>query len=47
MLTEEPHQLLRYLIDEQAEKDITPSFDEMREAIGLASKSGIHRLVSA
>ena len=47
MLTEKQHQLLSYLIYYQAEKDITPSFDEMRAAIGLASKSGIHRLVSA
>ena len=47
MLTEKQHQLLSYLSDYQAEKDITPSFDEMRAAIGLASKSGIHRLVSA
>ncbi len=47
MLTGKQHQLLIYLIDYQAEKDITPSFDEMRAAIGLASKSGIHRLVSA
>ena len=47
MLTEKQHQLLSYLIDYQTEKDITPSFDEMRAAIGLASKSGIHRLVSA
>ena len=47
MLTGKQHELLSYLIDYQAEKDITPSFDEMRAAIGLASKSGIHRLVSA
>ena len=47
MLTRKQHQLLTYLIDYQAEKVITPSFDEMRAAIGLASKSGIHRLVSA
>ena len=47
MLTGKQHQLLSYLIDYQADKDITPSFDEMRAAIGLASKSGIHRLVSA
>ena len=47
MLTRKQHQLLSYLIDYQAKKDITPSFDEMRAAIGLASKSGIHRLVSA
>ena len=47
MLTGKQHQLLSYLIKYQAENDITPSFDEMRAAIGLASKSGIHRLVSA
>ena len=29
-----------------AEHDVPPSFDEMRDALGLASKSGIHRLVS-
>ena len=47
MLTGKQHQLLSFLIDYQADKDITPSFDEMRKAVGLASKSGIHRLVSA
>lgn len=47
MLTGKQHQLLSYLIDYQADKDITPSFDEMRQAVGLASKSGVHRLVSA
>ena len=47
MLTGKQHQLLTFLIDYQADKDITPSFDEMRQAVGLASKSGIHRLVSA
>ena len=47
MLTGKQHQLLSFLIDYQADKDITPSFDEMRQAVGLASKSGIHRLVSA
>jgi len=46
MLTEKQHQLLTFLIEHQAEHDISPSFDEMRQAIGLASKSGIHRLVS-
>ena len=47
MLTGKQHQLLTFLIGYQADKDITPSFDEMRQAVGLASKSGIHRLVSA
>ena len=46
MLTEKQHQLLSFLIEYQAEHDISPSFDEMREAAGLASKSGIHRLIS-
>ena len=46
MLTEKQHQLLSFLIEHQAENDISPSFDEMREAVGLASKSGIHRLIS-
>ena len=46
MLTEKQHQLLSFLIEHQAEHDISPSFDEMREAVGLASKSGIHRLIS-
>ena len=46
MLTEKQYQLLSFLIEHQAEHDISPSFDEMREAVGLASKSGIHRLIS-
>lgn len=46
MLTEKQHQLLTFLIEHQAEHDISPSFDEMRLAVGLASKSGIHRLIS-
>ncbi|MGB0398179.1 MAG: repressor LexA, partial [Candidatus Puniceispirillaceae bacterium] len=39
MLTEKQHQLLTFLIEHQAEHDISPSFDEMRQAVGLASKS--------
>jgi len=46
MLTSKQHQLLTFLIEHQAEHDISPSFDEMKEAVGLASKSGIHRLIS-
>ncbi len=46
MLTEKQYQLLSFLVEHQAEHDISPSFDEMREAVGLASKSGIHRLIS-
>jgi len=47
MLTAKQHQLLSFLTDHQARHNISPSFDEMREAVGLASKSGIHRLLSA
>ena len=48
MLTGKQHQLLSFLIEhQQVNGDISPSFDEMKEAIGLASKSGVHRLVSA
>lgn len=48
MLTEKQRELLTYLIEHQLNnEDVTPSFDEMKDAIGLASKSGVHRLVSA
>ena len=41
MLTGKQHQLLSFLIEhQQVNGDISPSFDEMKEAIGLASKSG-------
>ena len=48
MLTEKQQQLLAFLTEHQkSHKDVSPSFDEMKDAIGLASKSGVHRLVSA
>ena len=47
MLTQKQHRLLKYLIEIQTQKGITPSFDEMRKATGAASKSGVHRLVAA
>ena len=47
MLTRKQHELLAFLVASSQKSDVTPSFDEMREAVGLASKSGIHRLVSA
>ena len=47
MLTRKQHELLAFLVASSHKSDVTPSFDEMREAVGLASKSGIHRLVSA
>ena len=47
MLTAKQRELLNFLKNYQAEFDHAPSFDEMKDAIGLKSKSGIHRLVSA
>lgn len=47
MLTAKQRELLNFLMKYQAEFDHAPSFEEMKEAIGLKSKSGIHRLVSA
>ena len=46
MLTQKQSELLAFLTSYMAEHDVPPSFDEMRGALGLASKSGIHRLVS-
>ena len=47
MLTRKQHELLAFLVKSTNNSEVTPSFDEMREAVGLASKSGIHRLVTA
>lgn len=46
MLTLKQKELLTYLSDHMQQHDVPPSFDEMRDALGLASKSGVHRLVS-
>ena len=46
MLTHKQSELLTYLSDHMQQHDVPPSFDEMRDALGLASKSGVHRLVS-
>ena len=47
MLTAKQRELL-LLIDKRLKQDgISPSFDEMREALDLRSKSGVHRLISA
>ena len=46
MLTRKQSELLSYLRDHMQQHDVPPSFDEMRDALGLASKSGVHRLVS-
>lgn len=47
MLTAKQRDLLNFLTDYQDNHDHAPSFDEMKDAMGLKSKSGIHRLVSA
>ena len=46
MLTRKQKELLDYLTARAKKSEVSPSFDEMRDALGLASKSGIHRLVS-
>ncbi|MGY8986076.1 MAG: transcriptional repressor LexA [Sphingomonadales bacterium] len=47
MLTKKQHQLLMFIKAHQNENGISPSFEEMKVALGLNSKSGIHRLISA
>ncbi|GAB5468990.1 MAG: transcriptional repressor LexA [Rhodospirillales bacterium] len=47
MLTRKQHELLLYLHDYLEERGVSPSFDEMKDALGLRSKSGIHRLILA
>ncbi|MFZ9136002.1 MAG: LexA family protein, partial [Candidatus Puniceispirillaceae bacterium] len=46
MLTRKQSELLSYLNEHMQQHKVPPSFDEMRDALGLASKSGVHRLVS-
>lgn len=45
--TRKQRELLAFITDSIKETGVAPSFDEMREAVGLASKSGVHRLVHA
>ena len=47
MLTSKQHELLSFINDRLAQSGVSPSFDEMREALDLKSKSGVHRLISA
>ena len=47
MLTRKQHELLCYIHDRLAESGVSPSFEEMKEALDLKSKSGVHRLISA
>jgi repressor LexA len=47
MLTRKQHELLSYIASHVSETGTSPSFEEMKEALSLRSKSGIHRLVTA
>ena len=46
MLTKRQYQLLMLIEKRLREDGVSPSFEEMKESIGLKSKSGIHRLIS-
>ena len=47
MLTRKQHELLMFIHERLTESGIPPSFDEMKDALDLKSKSGIHRLIKA
>ena len=47
MLTRKQRELLMFLEERISQSGVTPSFEEMKDKIGLKSKSGIHRLISA
>jgi len=47
MLTRKQHELLMFIHERMKESGIPPSFDEMKVALDLKSKSGIHRLITA
>lgn len=46
MLTRKQYELLRYIDSHVKKLGVSPSFDEMKDALGLKSKSGIHRLIT-
>lgn len=46
MLTPQQHKLLQFIEKSLQEKKVSPSFEEMKEFMGLKSKSSIHRLIS-
>ncbi len=46
MLTRKQHQLLMFIHDCMQDHGVPPSFDEMKDALALKSKSGIHRLIT-
>ncbi|MBW6522270.1 transcriptional repressor LexA [Sphingomonas sp. RHCKR47] len=47
MLTRKQHELICFIEDRLATTGVSPSFEEMKEALDLKSKSGVHRLISA
>ncbi|MFZ5693372.1 MAG: transcriptional repressor LexA [Pseudomonadota bacterium] len=47
MLTRKQFELLRFINERLKETGVPPSFDEMKDALDLRSKSGIHRLITA
>ena len=47
MLTRKQYELLMFIHERIRESGIPPSFDEMKDALDLKSKSGIHRLITA
>src|SRR6195256_5247359 len=47
MLTRKQFELLRFIHERLKEAGVPPSFDEMKDALDLRSKSGIHRLITA
>jgi len=47
MLTSKQHELLVFIDAKLKERGVSPSFDEMKDALNLRSKSGIHRLITA
>ncbi len=46
MLTQKQRDLLLFIHERMQDSDVPPSFEEMKEALGLKSKSGIHRLIT-
>lgn len=47
MLTAKQHELIQFIQQRLEETGISPSFEEMKDALDLKSKSGVHRLISA
>lgn len=47
MLTRKQHELICFINDRLIDTGVSPSFEEMKEALDLKSKSGVHRLISA